>query len=112
MKLKNLIESRKIYVFKPNHIQDGKLNWGDGRIVIYEDNIKASKNKADDHNYLLRALSSSNKLNKDKVIANAIRMYFREYKDGYVFNGVRKIDNEMFLNKKNFYINLIKGVLK
>lgn len=111
MNIKELFES-KIYLHKPGHLQDGKLEFGDGRIVIYKNQIIFSKNKANDHNDLLRGLAQRSGLKKDEVISNAIRMYFREYSDGYIFNGVRRIDDEMFEKNKKIYLDLIKRKLK
>jgi len=112
MNIKDLLEAKKTYIHKPGHLQDGKLEFGDGRIVIYKDQIVISKNKANDHNDLLRGLAQRSGFKKDKVISNAIRMYFREYSDSYIFNGVRRIDDDMFEKNKKSYIELIKGKLR
>jgi hypothetical protein len=112
MKLKELLEEKQ-FIFKHGFIQDGLLKQGDGRIVIYDGKIKVSKNTNTDHNELLRSLAQLFPRNQyDEVISKATRMYFREYKDGYIFNGVRKIDDESFDENKEKFLELIKSKLK
>jgi hypothetical protein len=113
MKLHNLLEMAKSYAYKKGFIQDGMLKSGDGRVVIYDDKIAISKSTSTDHNDLLRALAQNFPKNMyDTIISKAIRLYFREYKDGYIFNGVRKIDDEDFYKDKEKNIELIKSKLK
>jgi hypothetical protein len=111
MKLKELTESKK-YIYKPGHLQDGKLEFGDGRIVIYKDGIVISKNKANDHNELLRSLAGKFGFDKNEVIGNAIRMYFKSYSDGYIFNGARRIDDDNFEKNKKAYLEMIRERLR
>ena len=101
------------YYWGPGRIQDGKLE-GCGRIVIYEDKILVGRMNTMDHNYLLRALAARNQLDKDKVISNAIRLYYKwsdEY-DGFVVAPVRRIDEDAFEVHRKEYGNLIKSEIK
>jgi hypothetical protein len=97
-------------------LQDGKLTPTSGRIVIYQNCIDISRGNSRDHNDLLRSLASKYRLDKDQVISNAIRLYW-----DYLYTNatdktilvcpVRKIDEDMFYAKQDFYENLISGNL-
>lgn len=65
-----------------------------------------------DHNYLLRAFASRFGYKKDEVIANAIRLYFRDNGDHVIITETRRIDEEKFFSNKEFNSNLIKKELK
>ena len=80
----------------PGHIQDGKLDQRCGRIVEYDGCMVVSHSVANDHNYLLRALASRYKINRDEVISNACRLYWRIEDYGLSICGVRKIDDEYY----------------
>lgn len=112
IRLKYILENKKIYLHKPGHIQDGKLSLGDGRIIIYNNNLIISRNKANDHNDLLRALAKRLGIEKNIVISNAIRMYFRQLSDGYIVNGVRRVDDEDFAKNKQKFLKMIKTKLR
>lgn len=98
------------YYWGPGRIQDGKLDNTCGRVVIYEDKIMIGRMQTIDHNYLLRSLAASYKIDKDAVISNAIRLYYKfdPKENGYIFSPVRKIDQDMFENKMKFYAALLK----
>lgn len=100
------------YYFGRGRIRDGKLDENCGRIVIYDDKILVSHIRSADHNYLLRGLASRYRLKKDDVISNAIRLYFRHEGHRVIITDVRKIDEEKFFAKKDFYSKLIKKEIK
>jgi hypothetical protein len=100
------------YYFGSGYIQDGLLKETDGRIVIYGDRIMVSFIRSTDHNYLLRSLAAQYRLNKGKVIDNAIRLYFRAEEDRVIVAGCRKIDDEEFWKNSDFYARLIKSKIK
>jgi hypothetical protein len=100
------------YYFGSGYIQDGLLKETDGRIVIYDDRIMVSFIRSTDHNYLLRSLAAQYRLNKDKVINNALRLYFRHEGDRVVVSGCRKIDDEEFWENSEAYSRLIKTKIK
>ena len=100
------------YYWGPGRIQDGKLDENCGRIVVFEDKALASHIRTADHNYLLRALASKYKLDKDEVISKAIRLYFRWENDSTIICGVRKIDNNIVESDYDFYREVIKKSLK
>ena len=80
-------------VFKPGCIQDGNLT-GCGRVVCHLGEALASSNERTDHNDLLRAFAARFRFDRDKVIAQATRLYFRRDQDRIVVCGVRKIDDD------------------
>ena len=102
----------KKYYFAPGRIQDGKLDFNCGRMVIYNNLILAYHNIANDHNDLLRAFASRYKINKDEVISNAIRLYFQKYDDCFIISGVRAIDDSMFQQNIDKFAELIKSEIK
>ena len=93
-------------------LQDGKLTLSCGRIVIFENYIDISKGLSRDHNDLLLSLASRYKLNKDEVISKAIRLYWDFLgKDSIIVSPVRKLDEEMYFQKKEFNDRLINNAL-
>ena len=103
------------YYYGAGYVQDGKLDNSCGRIVIYEDKALVGYNRAMDHNYLLRALASKYRFPREKVISNAIRLYYKfESAEGgrCIISGVRRIDNEEFDSNFKFYGKLVKDALK
>jgi hypothetical protein len=80
-------------LFREGEIQDGKLV-GCGRVVIHRGQALASNNRMTDHNNLLRAFAARFRLDRDEVIAKAVRLYFRIEGGHVVVCGVRQIDNE------------------
>lgn len=100
------------FYWGPGHIQDGKLDHTCGRIIIFEDHIMVGRNRAMDHNYLLRALAARDKLNKDDVISNALRFYYKQENNEIIISPVRKLDEDQFERKLEFYAKLIKNNFK
>ena len=96
------------FYWSPGYVQDGKLDYSCGRIVIYKDAIIVGHNKSADHNYLLRSLAASYQLPKQQVISNAIRLYFKKEGSSVIINGVRNIDDIEFEQNIKFYASLIK----
>lgn len=94
------------------YIQDGLLDAACGRIVIYNNHILHANGPSADHNYLLRSLAARDRINKDEVISNAIRLYFRREPDRIVISPVRKIDDEDFERHTREYTILIKQTVK
>jgi len=94
------------------YLQDGNLESTTGRIVIFRNFIDISHGNSRDHNDLLRSFASRFKLNKDEVISNAIRLYW-EYggKETVIVSPVRKLDEDMYCIKEEFYKKLILSVI-
>ena len=103
---------KKKYYYGRKVIQDGRLETTDGRIVIYKDKILVSKMRTADHNYLLRGLAARYNLNKDEVVSNAIRLYFRDEGDRVIITETRQLDADMLFANKDFYANLIKNEIR
>jgi hypothetical protein len=98
---------------KPGLIKDGKLDRTCGRIIIFGHDMVFSKDYMTDHNYLLRALAASFQVNKDKVISNAIRLYFCIVdSENLIVSGVRKIDDNDFESSIDTYIDMINHNIK
>ena len=68
--------------------------------------------KTADHNYLLRGLAARYQLDKNAVISNAIRLYFRQEDNRVIVSQVRKLDEDMLFANKDFNADLIKSALK
>lgn len=90
-------------VYRAGYTTDGTLKLNQGRIVIYNDDILISKGNSPDHLGLLRALAIEGRYNKDKVISDAIRMYYTIENDTIIISANRKIDYEMFEPKAREY---------
>lgn len=99
----------KTIIHKPGYIQDGKLDHQCGRIIIYDGYIIISAGTSADHNYLLRAHASRYRINKDEVISNATRLYYRRENYGLAISGVRKIDDEDYERHSEEYRQLIEN---
>jgi hypothetical protein len=99
------------YFFREGAIQDGVLK-DCGRIVIHEDRILVSRNRMDDHNALLRAFASRHHVDRDEVVSNAVRLYFRIEGDAVVVAGLRQVDNEAVRTDPNRYGRMIARVIR
>lgn len=80
-------------LFKEGAIDDGKLE-GCGRIIVHRGRGLASSNNVTDHNNLLRAFAARFRMDRDEVIAQAVRLYFRKESARVVVSGVRQIDSD------------------
>ena len=100
------------YFYGSTYIKDGTLDANCGRIVIYKDQMIYANNRSADHNYLLRALASRMLEDKNKVINNAIRLYFKREPGRIIISSVRKIDDEAFEANIDYYAKMIKANLK
>jgi hypothetical protein len=89
-------------------IQDGVLGPEVGRIVIYRQYITHSTGPSRDHNDLLRSLAAQFGLDKDQVIAQAARFYWKPWRDGIVISPVRKIDSDDFYQHQLLYTRLLQ----
>lgn len=94
------------------YTSDGHLKQNEGRIVIYGEAIMVAYSPSMDHNYLLRAMASRYRLNKDEVINKAIRLYYAHEGDRIVISPVRQIDDDMMEADLKFNAKLIKKNLK
>lgn len=98
--------------FYGKYIQDGKLDSSCGRIVIYNGFVKIDRTQSADHNYLLRSLAANIMEDKNKVIADAIRLYFKREAERIIISPVRKIDDDEIRRHYSYYADLIKRNLK
>jgi hypothetical protein len=94
--------------FYGKYVQDGHLKENEGRIVIFEDAIMVAYSPSMDHNYLLRAMASRYRLDKELVIAKAIRLYYAHEGDRIVVSPVRKVDDELIQENWDYNRKLIK----
>lgn len=100
------------YFYGRKYIQDGKLDSSCGRIVIYRGQALHANGPAADHNYLLRSLAARIRANKDDVISDAIRLYFKRENGRIIISPVRKIDDEDFERHQNEYTLIIKKIIR
>lgn len=94
------------------YTKDGTLKSNEGRIVIYDGQIMIAYSTTMDHNYLLRAMASRYRMNKDEVISKAIRLYYAHEGDTIIISPVRQIDDDLLNKHREYYAKLIKQELK
>jgi hypothetical protein len=79
-------------------LQDGKLDYYTGRIVVYEGQGIKSNGPSLDHVDLIAAFSRRNGIDKSSVMSRAYRFYWKpETIDVIVISPVRKLDEEWVL---------------
>jgi len=85
-------------------LQDGKLDYYTGRIVIYDDKGIISNGPSLDHVDLIAAFSQRNGIDRSSVMSKAYRFYWKpKYKDVIIISPVRKLDEDWVLsNVENF----------
>jgi len=89
-------------------IQDGKLSYDTGRIVIYQGLAIKSNGPSRDHNDLVRALASKYKIPKEKVGQNGYRFYWRpEGRKLITISPVRKLDENWAYDNLELFNELI-----
>jgi len=88
-------------------IQDGKLDYDVGRIVIYDGRAVKSNGPSRDHNDLITALAAKYRYKRSDVAGNAYRYYWRPTRGRYIIiSPVRKID-ENWCYDHNEQFNMI-----
>ncbi|MEW6564280.1 MAG: hypothetical protein AB1404_02135 [Spirochaetota bacterium] len=97
----------KAVVYKNGYTKDGTLKSHQGRIVIYENFILISRGNSPDHMALLYGLASKNRLNRDEVVSNAIRLYYTIEDNMMIVSQNRKIDEDILLKNLQHYGRLI-----
>jgi hypothetical protein len=93
-------------------IQDGKLDNNTGRFVIFDNYIEVSSGPSRDHNDILRSMSSKYRLNRDEVISNAYRFYWKNISGNLVISPVRKLDEDWVYSHREKFVNLLQGYFK
>jgi hypothetical protein len=88
-------------------IQDGKLDFDTGRIVIFNNYILHSLGPSKDHNDLLKALAAKYHLDRDAVYAQGHRFYWKPANNGIFISPVRKIDEDWVYNNPQFFKAII-----
>ena len=83
-------------------IQDGKLGYDVGRIVVYDGLVERSNGPSRDHNDLIASLSSKYRLDKSDVMSRAYRFYWRPARWGITVSPVRKIDIQWAVGNSSF----------
>ena len=85
-------------------LQDGKLDFYTGRIVIYEGQGITSNGPSLDHVDLIAAFSRRNGIDRSEVMSKAYRFYWKPETLGLIIiSPVRKLDEEWVLrNVENF----------
>ena len=92
-------------------IQDGLLKPTDGRIIMYAGLGIKSNSRTQDHNDLLRAFAARHKKNRDEVISNAARFYWRPVsKNKIIISPVRKIDEDYYDFKTSEFESILNDL--
>lgn len=97
-------------LYDENYIRDGKLDSNCGRIVLYGNDFQISYGQSADHNYLLRSLAARNLKNKDDIISNATRLYYKVEESRIVVSPVRKTDDENVKSNKKLQKLIIEAI--
>jgi len=89
-------------------LQDGKLDYYTGRIIIYDDNGIKSNGPSMDHVDLIAAFSRRNKIDKSLVMSKAFRFYWKPIKIDLInISPVRKLDEEWVLSNVEKFNKII-----
>lgn len=94
-------------VYKNGYTKDGTLLPHQGRIVIYDNAVEVSRGNTPDHMYLLYALASRNRINRDEVVSNAIRLYYAIENGVMIVSQNRQIDEDALMKHPQYYGKLI-----
>ncbi|WP_461255432.1 hypothetical protein [Treponema sp. R80B11-R83G3] len=83
-------------------IQDGKLSFDTGRLVIYNGYSFHANNPSMDHNDCIGALASKIKMDRASLLGKAYRFYWRRLgQDELLVSPVRKIDEDWVYGHKD-----------
>jgi len=95
-------------------IQDGKLDYDCGRIVIYYPVGVKSNGPSRDHNDLITALAAKYRVSRSDVASNAYRFYWRPTRDKniIIISPVRKIDENWAYDKNEKFNEVIDEIFK
>ena len=89
-------------------LQDGKLDYHTGRIIIYEGQGMRSNGPSMDHNDLIAAYSRRNGIDRSLVMSGAYRFYWRPITlDLINISPVRKLDEEWVLSRVETFDKII-----
>jgi len=99
-------------IFDSKALEDGYLDNNSGRIVIYDGVGMASRGNSMDHNDLLRALARQYGFHTQKVISNAIRLYYTRYRGHIIVTERRKIDYDTMERNLDYYASIIEDAVK
>jgi hypothetical protein len=92
-------------------IKDGTLGPDVGRLIVYKKHGLKSNGPSRDHNDLLRAFAAAYQMNKDDVISNASRFYWKyQNKENIIISPVRKIDEDWAYSHKQEFVNILNEV--
>jgi len=80
-------------------LQDGKLDYYTGRIIVYEGLGMVGNGPSLDHNDLIAALSRRNRIDRSLVMSGAYRFYWRPITQELInISPVRKLDEEWVID--------------
>jgi len=94
-------------------LQDGKLDFSTGRIVIFGDHGIISNGPSLDHNDLIAAHSRRNGIDRSSVMSDAYRFYWRpKTKNVITISPVRKLDETWVLSNVERFDKIIDALFK
>jgi len=89
-------------------LQDGKLDFYTGRMIIYGDQGLISNGPSLDHNDLIAAFSRRNGIDRSLVMSGAYRFYWRPFsKTVITVSPVRKLDEVWVSNNVELFDKII-----
>ncbi|MCL2196108.1 MAG: hypothetical protein FWB77_00680 [Treponema sp.] len=92
-------------------LQDGKLDYYTGRIVIYDNQGIKSNGPSLDHVDLIAAFSRRNGIDRSLVMSKAYRFYWKpETLDVIIISPVRKLDEEWVLSDVENFDKIIDSL--
>ncbi|MCL2180140.1 MAG: hypothetical protein FWB83_03345 [Treponema sp.] len=92
-------------------LQDGKLDFQTGRIVVFGDQGIKSRGPSLDHNDLIAAFSRRNGLDRSVVMSKAYRFYWKPTNSKVItISPVRKLDEEYVLDNVERFDNIIDDI--
>jgi len=94
-------------------IQDGKLSYDTGRIIMYDGLGVKSNGPSRDHNDLIASFASKYRIPKSEVMSNGYRFYWRPLERGKInISPVRRIDEDWFCNHLKEFNYILDDLFK
>ena len=94
-------------------IQDGKLAFDVGRIIVFEGKSIHSNGPSRDHNDLITSFAAKYRVSRSSVAGNAYRFYWKPLsKNSLEISPVRKIDEEWVCNNQDEFTKILEDEFK
>ena len=91
-------------------IQDGKLDFDVGRIIVYEGKSIHSNGPSRDHNDLITSFAAKYRVPRSSVAGSACRFYWRPLSGNSIeISPVRKIDEDWVYNNQDQFTKILEN---